>query len=131
MTWTFTLTETSNGAYSSKGVRDTGNVVSMQSGEDELYRVFLEAYETEVSLGTLPSRALFLVISAAKKNWLTEYNDECFGSWFVNNPTSTERYVYDGRDFLLTYHNESEQPEWQIYLKAKDEATIEIFSSLV
>jgi hypothetical protein len=110
MTWTFTLTETSNGAYSSKGVRDTGNVVSIQSGEDELYRVFLEAYEMEVSLGTLPNRALFLVISAAKKNWLAEYN---------------------GRDFLLTYHNESEQPEWQIYVKAKDEATIEIFSSLV
>ena len=65
MIWSFEIKETSNGVYTCEGMRDTGNIVSIQCGENELHKIFKLAYDLEVELGTLPSRALFLVVSGS------------------------------------------------------------------
>lgn len=130
MNWKFEQEEISNGGYALKGIRSSGNEVSLQADETEFYRIYEEAYNLEVSLGTLPSKALFAVISGAKQSWLGEYSDEAFGSWQVTDPTGSGYYVYDGKDFILLYYSKEETPEWQCYVREKADVTKQVFSSL-
>ena len=130
MKWFFDINEISNGAYKCTGKRDTGNVVSIQCGEDEIFRVFKEAYELETEIGTLPSKALFFVVSGAKQDWSSEYNDSAFGSWMVTCKDNKHNYVYDGKDFYLMIYGASEKPIWQGYFKEKNDAQDSIFQLL-
>ena len=59
MKWSFEIIETSNGVYKFTGRSNTGNIVSIQCGEEGFFRVFRQAFELEIELGTLPSKALF------------------------------------------------------------------------
>jgi|TARA_R110001583_G_scaffold79901_1_gene215339 hypothetical protein len=61
MNWKFEKNEISNGSYSLKGIRSTGNEVSLQAAENELARIFQDVYTFEISMGTLPSRAFVLL----------------------------------------------------------------------
>lgn len=130
MNWKFEQKEISNGGYALKGIRSSGNEVSLQTDEAELYRIYEEAYNLEVSLGTLPSKALFIVVSGAKKSWLSEYNENAFGSWKVTCPHGAGRYVYDGKDFILLHYSKEGGPEWQCRIKEKTDVTKQVFSSL-
>ena len=131
MSWEFEQKEISNGAFTLKGVRNSRSEVSVQAGEDELYRIYEEAFNFEVSLGTLASKALYKVISGAKVSWQSEYHDKAFGSWQVSNPNGRGRYVYDGKDFILLFYSEQESPEWQYRIKEKVDVPKQVFSSLV
>lgn len=84
----------------------------------------------EVSLGTTPSDALYRVISSAKNNWTKEYHDEFFGSWQVLNPRSNERYIFEGKDYLLTYYNSADKACSSFCLKEKTDTLINIFKKL-
>lgn len=127
MTWTFEITETSNGSYACKGVRNTGNVVSLQCTESEFYKVFKLAYDLEVKLGTLPSKALFLVVSGSRPDWKSQYHDKVFGSWIVNAPNRNDRFVYDGKDFLLMIYGPGNRPMWQGRVREKEDGEDIIF----
>lgn len=127
MTWTFEINETSNGVYSCKGIRDTGNVVFTQCREDELHKVFKHAYDLEVELGTLPSRALFLIVSGTKPQWASQYHDEAFGSWTVSNQNKSKKFVYDGKDFWLMIYESKNTPVWQGKIREKEDAEDSIF----
>lgn len=130
MNWKFEQEEISNGGYALRGIRSSGNEVSLQADESELYRIYEEAYHLEVSMGTLPSRALFAVVSGAKRTWLAEYNEEAFGSWSVTSQDGLGRYVYDGKDFILLYYSHEESPAWQCRIREQADATKQLFSSL-
>ena len=130
MNWKFEQEEISNGGYALRGIRSSGNEVSLQANESELYRIYEEAYHLEVSMGTLPSKALFAVISGAKRIWLAEYKEQAFGSWVVTSQDGYARYVYDGKDFILLYYSHEEYPEWQCRVREQADATKQIFSSL-
>lgn len=131
MTWSFAIVETSNGAYRCTGTRHTGNTVSIQCGEDDLHRVFTQAYELEVALGTLPSRALFFVVSGAKPDWHAEYHEKTFGSWVVESSKQGGRFVYDGKDFLFMVYGSGQQPMWQGRVREKDDVQVSIFQRLL
>jgi len=130
MIWTFEILEISNGLYSCKGMRDTGNIVSFQCGELDIYRIFKRAYELEVDLGSLPSKALCLVVSGAKPNWKSQYHGEAFGSWIVISMNQRKRFVYDGKDFLLMIYESDANPIWQGLVKEKNDAADIIFQTL-
>jgi hypothetical protein len=130
MKWSFEISETSNGAYRCVGTRCTDNVVSIHGGEDEIFRVYKEAYELEANLGTLPSQALYIIVSGAKKAWRSEYHDESFGSWMVEDQNEKNSYVYDGRDFHLMIYKAKENPVWQGFVKEQDNAEDPIFELL-
>jgi len=131
MKWYFEITEISNGAYKCVARRNTGNVVSMQCAEDEIYRIFKQTYEMEVELGTLPGKALFFIVSGARKNWIAEYNENAFGSWVVESSNSRGNFVYDGRDLCLMIHDSDGNTVWQAYVKDKGDAKDSIFHFLV
>ena len=130
MKWSFEISETSNGAYQCVGTRSTGNTVSIHCGEDEIFRVFKEAYELEAKLGTLPSQALFIIVSGAKKAWRSEYNEGAFGSWMVEDRNDKNSYVYYGKDFYLTIYKAKEKPVWQGFVQKQDDAEDPIFELL-
>jgi len=130
MKWSFEINETSNGAYHCLGTRSTGNMVSVHCGEDEIFRVFKEAYELEVKAGTLPGQALFFIVSGAKKTWRAEYNEEAFGSWMIEDQNEKNGYVYDGKDFYLMIYRAKEKPVWQGFVKEQDDAEDLIFELL-
>ena len=129
--WAFEIVETSNGAYSCVGKRTIGNKVSISCGEDEIYRVYEEAYKLEVGLGTFPTEALFHVVSGSRPHWVSKYEKEIFGSWYVQHPTDSKRFVYDGRDFILMAYENDETPSWQGRFKAGEELDHEFFKKLV
>lgn len=131
MNWFFEINEISAGAYLCTGKRDTGNTVSTQCGEDEIFHIFKKAYELETEIGTLPSKALFAIVSGAKKDWASEYNDAAFGSWMVTSKGNNHKFVYDGKDFYLMIYGSSEKPLWQGYLKEKNDAQDSIFQFLI
>lgn len=131
MSWEFEQKEITNGGYTLKGVRNSRHEVSLQAGEDELYRIYEEAFNLEAALGTQPSKALYKIISGAKVSWQNEYHDKDFGSWQVTNPNGNGRYVYDGKDFILHFYAEQESPKWQHQIKEVRDVPKQVFSSLV
>ena len=131
MMWTFEVIEQSPGAYRCVGKRDSGNIVSLDAQEDEIYRVYEKAFEMEVHLGTLPSKALFAIVQGAKKAWHSEYNEEAFGSWLVDNQQGNESINYDGRDFYLMVNGVEKMPVWQGGFKEARDAKPELFQLLV
>lgn len=131
MNWKFEQDESASGGYTLKATRNTGNEVSLRVDEDNLFRIYEEAFYLEISLGTLPSKALFAVISSAKVLWLSKYNEAASGSWLVASPNGTARYVYDGKKFILIYYSYEATPKWQHRIKEKKDVNEQIFSSLV
>ena len=125
--WSFDIEEVSNGAYFCKGTRATGNTVSLKCGEDEVYRVFEQAYFLEVELGTPPTEALYNVVSGSKPYWESKYESENHGSWTVQNPSSRNRYVYDGMDSYLAVYKSGESPEWQGRVEIENGVKSEFF----
>jgi hypothetical protein len=131
MTWSFEIIETSNNAYTCKGIRHTGNTVSIQCGEDVFYKIFKHAFDLEVDVGTLPSQALYFVVSGAKPQWKSVYHDEAFGSWMVSSPDQNSRFIYDGKDFLLMVYGPDEKIAWQGIVRKKEDAMDEIFEYII
>lgn len=129
--WSFDIEEISNGAYSCLGKRSTGNKVSISCGESEIYRVFEGAFELEVKQGTIPTKALFLVVSGCKPYWDAHYEEKELGSWVVDNPASESSFIYDGRSFMLMLHNVNKELSWQGYFKAGENVNPEFFKKLV
>ncbi len=130
MNWKFEQETTSTGGLFLKALRNTGNEVSLRVDEHERYRIYQEAFYLEVSLGTLPSKALYIVISSLKILWLSKYNEVAFGSWLVASPDGIVRYVYDGKALTLKYYCDEAPPEWQYRIEQKNDVTKEVFSSL-
>ena len=95
--------------------------------ENELHKIFKLAYDLEVELGTLPSRALFLVVSGSMPNWKSQYHDEAFGSWTVVSPNQNNRFVYDGKDFFLMIYGPGSTPVWQCQVKEKEDGEDSVF----
>ena len=129
--WTFEIKETSNGVYSCLGKRTTGNKVRISCGEDEIYRVYEGAYKLEIELGTFPTEALFNVVSSSRPYWEAKYEKEIFGSWYVRHSSGNARFIYDGRDFILTIYEKGEAPSWQGRFKPGEEFGYEFFKNLV
>ena len=75
MSWKFDLAEKSPGQYLCVGLRDSGHTVKATFEENEFARIFKLAFELEVGLSTVPSRALFEVTKAAKPKWWSRYDD--------------------------------------------------------
>lgn len=122
MSWKFKFAEQSPGQYLCTGLRDSGHTVKAQCGENEIGRVFEFAFDLETTLGTTPSRALFEVTRGAKPTWVSRYDNQAFGSWFVESAASKgQRVVYDGKEFLLEVYCGNEKPKWQgAFRSAKD-----------
>lgn len=131
MKWQFTITEITNGAYELTAMRNSGNIISFQSSENKLYKIFQQAFVMEVDLGTLPSKALFNIVSCAKQTWSNEYHDKSFGSWVVKKSEKKERFVYDGKDFLLKIYETKEKLKWQGVVKEKEDIPDYVFQFLV
>ena len=129
--WPFEIKEVSNGAYACTGKRTTDNIVKITCGEDEIYRVFEEAFKLEVAFGTHPSKALFQVVSGSKPYWDAKYEEKVFGSWVVENSTNTNRYVFDGKDSFLMIYEGGEQPSWQSHFKTGEDVSREFLNKLV
>ena len=131
MNWKFEQEETSTGGLFLKGSRNTGNEVSLRVDERERYRIYEEAFLLEVSLGTLPSKALFTVISSLKILWLSKYSEAASGSWLVASPDGILRYFYDGKSLTLKYYSDETSPQWQCRVEEKKDVTKQVFESLV
>lgn len=112
MSWKFKIQESSNGTYTCEGTRSTGNLVSLTCGEDEIYRVYKDAYELERAIGTTAGRAAFLIVKGAKPAWAAEYSESAFGSWIVSGQNKNARIVFDGKDFILMAYAGTESPQW-------------------
>ena len=82
-------------------------------------------------LGTFPTEALFNVVSGSKPYWESKYEEKVFGSWAVENPSSGNRYIYDGRDFILMVYKGNEKPTWQGHFKANENVNSEFFKELL
>jgi hypothetical protein len=89
------------GAFRATATRDTGNTVERSGGEEILATVLHDAYELEVSLGSIPGTAAYAITRAAKPRWSSEYHERIFGSWSVHSPDGVTRIDYDGKDFYL------------------------------
>jgi hypothetical protein len=122
MSWRFEFTEQSVDQYLCTGLRDSGHTVKAQSSENEIGRVFEFAFDLEIALGTTPSIALFQVTRGAKPAWVSRYDNQSFGSWFVESAESkSQRVVYDGKESCLEVYCGNEQPKWQgAFRNAKD-----------
>ncbi|WP_321369632.1 hypothetical protein [uncultured Desulfuromusa sp.] len=131
MKWIFKIGEISNGAYECIGKRDTGNIVSLTCGEDEVYRVYQQAYELELEMGTLPGEALFQIVSSAKHLWSTEYNDASFGSWLVEDRETNDRFIYDGKDFYFAAYLGRIDPVWEGAISDLDANAAKVFQLLI
>lgn len=99
--WSVSLIEKSAGAFRATATRDTGNTVERSGGEEILATVLHDAYEMEVSLGTIRGDAAYAMTRAAKSGWRGEYHERAFGSWSVYSPDGLTRIDYDGKDFFL------------------------------
>jgi hypothetical protein len=99
--WSISFRERSAGAFQASATRDTGNRVERSGGEEILASVLHDAYQMELSLGTIPGDAAYAITKAAKPGWDTEYHERVFGSWSICSPDGSTRIVYDGKDFFL------------------------------
>lgn len=85
----------------------------------------------EVNFGTLPSKALFIVFSGAKRQWNSEYHEKAFGSWVVSKNQGVEKAVYDGKDFYLMIYGAKEKPVWQGFFRESGDHEPAIFQWLL
>lgn len=129
--WSFEISEVSNAVYSCVGNRTTGNKVSIICAEDEIYRIFKQAFLLEIEFKTFPTEALFRVVSGSKPYWDAKYEKEVFGSWIVSNPINKKRIIYDGRDSILVICEGEEEFSWQGRFRAGEDIASEFFKKLV
>lgn len=133
MSWKFNISEESTGQYRCQGMRDTGHTVKAICGESEIGRVFALAFDLELKLGTIPSRALFEVTKGAKPKWSSRYYDHAFGSWLVEaQANNNDRVVYDGKECWLEIHGQGQEPAFQSPLggaKELDRAFFDVLAS--
>ena len=130
ITWRFEATEVSPGHFELTARRSTGNKVYFHTDNPSLVKLYTEAFNMELSFGTSPSDALYKVISSAKSTWTKKYHDEFFGSWQVLNPRNNERYIFDGKDCLLTYYNSADKACSSFCLNEKADTLNNIFKKL-
>jgi len=128
--WEFRVNEISPCHYRLYAERNSGNIISFDSKNIDLQRLYLEAFNLEVSLGTLPSRALYLIIASAKKKCFCEYSDEAFGSWQIYHQETGEKYIYDGKDFTLSYSKPINKISWNCYFRNKSDISNEILANI-
>ena len=70
------------------------------------------------------------MVSGSKPYWDAKYEEHVFGSWVVKNTVGTNRFIYDGRDFILMVYKGEEQPLWQFRFKAGEHVNSELFQKL-
>lgn len=131
MKWKFEKSETSNGAYKCIGKRDTGNIVSINCGEDDFFRLYEQSFHLETKIGASPSLALYLIIQGCLPNWRSSYNESAFGSWVIEDLTKEDSFVYDGKDSYLLIYDSEKEIVWQGQVKEIEDVDIKIFERLV
>ncbi len=95
--------------------------------------MLLDAYQMELSLGTIPGTAAFAVTRAAKPRWKSDYHERIFGSWSVHAPDGMTRTDYDGKDFFLMVQKGSRiSPAvlWQGRISSSEPLGIEYFRTV-
>jgi hypothetical protein len=114
-------------------MRDTGNAVERSGGEEILATVLHDAYDLEVSLGTIPGTAAYAITRAALPRWSSEYHESIFGSWSVHSPDGLTRIDYDGKDFILMVEKGSTMTPavlWQGRISAAEPLGIGYFQAI-
>jgi len=106
------------------------NIISTKCTENEIYKVFLEAFNLEASFGTNPTEAFFLIVSGSHPKHDSKYEPEICGSWVVESRESKQRYIYDGKDFNLMVLEGKEHPKWQSYFKTNENVDEVFFKKL-
>jgi hypothetical protein len=131
--WSVSLSERSAGAFHATATRDTGNKVERTGGKGVLTTVLHDAYEKEVSLGTIRGDAAYVITKAAKPGWNREHHESAFGSWSIHSPDRLTRIDYDGKDFFLMVQKGSKTDPaviWQGEISALTSLAIDYFETL-
>ena len=131
--WSISFHERSAGAFQGTATRDTGNKVDRSGGEEILASVLHDAYQMEVSLGTIRGDAAYAVTKAAKPGWKSEYHERAFGSWSICSPDGSTRIDYDGKDFFLMVQKGSRMTPtviWHGRISASEPLAIGYFQTI-
>jgi hypothetical protein len=123
--WSISFQEVSAGHFVGKAQRDTGNLVEMDGTEDLLPRLFQNAYQLEISMGTKCGEAAYIISKAAKPKWKWQYFERIFGSWSGTSDYTSFMVDYDGKDFIAVASTENRSKSlWTGRIKdAKEDLT--------